>query len=120
MEEFQVPTIKDNVFSGTDVPIQEKIDEILEISNTLVDPVVGQTLITGTAEGTVAYIRKVASKSLIYLKDVSGVFEASVTLFLDLQPSGRLHKSNPEDYNYLGGWWKVAVGAHVSTNAGST
>ena len=41
------------------------IDEILEVSNTLVDPAVGQLLITGTAEGTVVYIRKVASKSLI-------------------------------------------------------
>ena len=113
------PTIKDNVFSGTEVPIQEKIDEILEVSNTLVDPAVGQLLITGTAEGTVVYIRKVASKSLIYLKDVSGVFAESDRLFLDLQPVGDYTRVNSEDYDYLGGWFKVAVGANVSTNAGS-
>ena len=53
------------------------------------------------------------------MKDVSGVFAQSDRLFLDLQPIGDYTRVNSEDYDYLGGWWKVAIGANVSTNAGS-
>lgn len=113
------PTIKDNLFSGAEISIQEKIDEILEVTNTLTDPAVGQLLTTDTAEGTVAYIRKIAAKSLIYLKDTRGVFAESGSLLLDIQPVGNYTRVNSESYNYLGGWWKIGVGVSVSTNAGS-
>jgi len=113
------PTIKDNIFSGADMPIQEKIDEILEVSNTLTDPVVGNLLNTDTAQGTVVYVRKVAAKSIIYLKDVSGVFAESGSLTLDILPIGVYSRVNSEDYDYLGGWWKINIGANVTTNAGS-
>ena len=113
------PTIKNNIFSGAEISIQEKIDEILEVSNTLTDPVIGNLLSTSTAEGTVVYVRKVAAKTLIYLKDVSGVFAESGSLLLDILPIGDYSRVNSEAYDYLGGWWKVGIGANVSTNAGS-
>ena len=113
------PTIKDNVFGGADIPIQEKIDEILEIDLTLTDPPLSSVVSTDTAEGTVAYIRKVAAKTLIYLKNVSGVFSASGSLLLDTLPVGNYTRVNTEDYDQLGGWWKVDIGASVSTDAGA-
>ena len=45
----------------------EEIDEILKVDLTLKDPVVGNVLTTDTAQGTVVYVNKVGTKTLIYL-----------------------------------------------------
>jgi len=113
------PTIKDNVFNGSEISIQQKIDEILEIDLTLVDPVVSNVVSTDTAQGTVVYVRKVAAKTLLYLSNTSGVFSATGTLLLDTLPIGDYTRVSTEDYDHLGGWWKVSIGASVSTNAGA-
>jgi hypothetical protein len=113
------PTIKNNVFSGAEISIQEKVDEILQIKLTLTDPQIGNLVSTDTAEGTIVYIRKVAAKTILYLKNVSGIFSASGNLLLDTLPIGDYTRVNTEDYDYLGGWWKVGIGAGVSTNAGA-
>jgi len=113
------PTIKDNVFDGAEISIQQKVDEILEIDLTLIDPTLSSVVTTDSAQGTIVYFRKVASKTLLYLSNTSGVFSASGTLLLDTLPIGDYTRVNTEDYDHLGGWWKVSTGANVSTNAGS-
>ena len=113
------PTIKNNVFSGAEISIQAKVDEILQVSLTLRDAPVSSVVSTSTAQGTVVYSRKIAGKTLLYLKDVRGVFSASGSLLLDTLPIGDYTRVNTEDYDHLGGWWKVGIGASVSTGAGA-
>ena len=112
------PTIKNNVFDGSEITIDDKVDEILEIELTITDPLLQGKVSTDTAEGIIVYIRKVASKTLLYLKNVKGIFSTSGTLVYNTLTVGEYVRVNTEDYNYLGGWFKVSTGTPVPTTAG--
>ena len=53
-------------------------------------------------------------KSLIYLKDVKGNFSATGDLLLGSINVGTYQRVFQEDINYLGGWWKISIGATVN------
>ena len=94
--------------------ITEKVDEILSIDQTLNDLTVGDAIATDSADGTVAWVNKVGTQSLIYLKDVKGNFSATGDLLLGSINVGTYQRVFQEDINYLGGWWKISIGATVN------
>ena len=112
-------TLLGDLFSFNAVPIVEKIDEILKVDLTLKDPVVGNVLTTDTAQGTVVYVNKVGTKTLIYLKDVQGVFSNSDSINFGNLEIGAYDRVITEDYNHLGGWWRVDFPTAVSTDLGA-
>ena len=99
-------------------PIVEKIDKF-KVDLTLKDPVVGNVLTTDTAQGTVVYVNKVGTKTLIYLKDVQGVFSTSDSINFGNLEIGAYDRVITEDYNHLGGWWRVDFPTAVSTDLGA-
>ena len=109
-------TLRNELFSYNAVPIVEKIDEILKVDLTLKDPVVGNVLTTDTAQGTVVYVNKVGTKTLIYLKDVQGIFSSSDSINFGNLEIGAYDRVITEDYNQLGGWWRVDFPTAVSTD----
>ena len=112
------PTIKTNLFSKTEVPIVQKIDAILKVDLTLVDPILSAVVNSTSFEGTVVYKRKEGTKTLLYLKDVEGVVSASGTLMYGTLEVGTFNRVLGEDYSYLSGFWMVDINATISTNAG--
>ena len=118
-ENINVSTISNEIFTGQAIPIVEKIDEILKVDITLTDPVVGNVLTTDTAQGTVVYVNKVGTKTLIYLKDVQGVFSTSDSINFGNLEIGAYDRVITEDYNHLGGWWRVDFPTAVSTDLGA-
>ena len=85
----------------------------------MTDPVVGNVLTTDTAQGTVVYVNKVGTKTLIYLKDVQGVFSTSDSINFGNLEIGAYDRVITEDYNHLGGWWRVDFPTAVSTDLGA-
>ena len=112
------PTIKTNLFSATEVPIVQKVDAILKVDLTLVDPILTAVVNSESFEGTVVYKRKEGTKTLLYLKDVEGVVSASGTLMYGTLEVGSYNRVLGEDYAYLSGFWMVDINASVSTSAG--
>ena len=112
------PTIKTNLFSATEVPIVQKVDAILKVDLTLVDPILTAVVNSTSFEGTVVYKRKEGTKTLLYLKDVEGVVTASGTLMYGALEVGTYNRVLVEDYSYLSGFWMVDINATVSTSAG--
>ena len=112
------PTIKTNLFSKTEVPIVQKIDAILKVDLTLVDPILSAVVNSESFEGTVVYKRKEGTRTLLYLKDVEGVVSASGTLMYGTLEVGTFNRVLGEDYAYLSGFWMVDINATISTNAG--
>ena len=112
------PTIKTNLFSATEVPIVQKVDAILKVDLTLVDPILTAVVNSTSFEGTVVYKRKEGTKTLLYLKDVEGVVTASGTLMYGALEVGTYNRVLVEDYSYLSGFWMVDINATISTSAG--
>ena len=96
----------------------QKVDAILKVDLTLVDPILTAVVNSASFEGTVVYKRKEGTKTLLYLKDVEGVVSASGTLMYGTLEVGTFNRVLGEDYAYLSGFWMVDINASVSTSAG--
>ena len=112
------PTIKNNLFNGSEITIEQKVDEIIEVPLTLTDVQLNVKVSTESAEGVVCYVRKEGTQTLIYLKDAKGVFSSTGTLYYGNLEVGQYTRVNTDDYNSVAGWWKVSIGANISTSAG--
>ena len=106
------------VLTGSQV-IQEKIDDILNVPDTLNSLYGGETVSTDTADGTVAYVHQEGTQSIIYLKNVKGNFSTTDSLKAGSINVGTYIRAFTEDYAYVGGWWKIDVGATINTSLGA-
>ena len=111
------PIFETNIFNLSEIQIQSKVDEILFVETSLFDVQIGDLVHSDTGSGTVTYRRKVGLKQIIYLENVSGVFTPSAELYKNSVLIGTYSREIEEDYDYLGGWWKVPVGGSVPTSA---
>lgn len=100
----------DKAFIDGNHVIQHKVDEILNIDLTIIAVTVGDVVETNTAEGTVCYVRKEGTQSLIYLSNVNGKFEDSGSLTVGILTVGDYNRVIAEDYDSLGGWWYINLG----------
>ena len=104
-------TLNDAFFTGEKV-IDDKIDDILFIDNTQSIPSVGETVNSATALGEVAFVHTTGdNRTLLYLKNTNGDFESSGNLILNNILVGVFERAVQQDYDQLGGWWKVNVGS---------
>ena len=89
--------------------IADKIDAVLYVDNIIRIPVVGDSVSSSTAIGEVAYIRiENVSQAILYIKDVSGGFNATDTLTLNAQSCGTFSLVNPTSAaSTFSGWWKI-------------
>ena len=97
--------------------IIHKVDEIISVDLTLVEVNLNDVLQTTTGSGTVAYRRKIGTRTLIYLKTVNGTINDSGTLALGSQLVGNYVKVVMNDYVTLGGWWYINLGFNTDTNS---
>ena len=89
--------------------IAKKIDAVLYIDNLIRIPTVGDSLSSDTAVGEVAYIRiENVSQAIIYMKDVSGAFSSTGTIYLNAVSCGTFELIRPANASStFGGWWKI-------------
>jgi len=88
--------------------IVEKIDDILLIDNTQAIPSVGETISSATAVAVVTKVNITGdNRSLIYVKDVNGLFESTGTLFVGDIQIGAFERAVQQEENVLGGWWQI-------------
>jgi hypothetical protein len=100
--------------------IQKKIDIVLYINASTNLPVLGDVLQTETASGIVDYIYEDVAETVIYLKDVNGVFNSNDSLFRnDGDFIGEYIKQGPVDSissdAQLGGFWFINTPSYVPT-----
>jgi hypothetical protein len=105
------PTINKTFFDGNHT-IADKVDDILLVDNTQAIPSVGETISSATAVGVVAFTYTTGdNRTLIYVKDANGDFESTGTLFVGDISVGAYERAVEQDYDALGGWWKINVGS---------
>ena len=59
------------------------------------------------------------TQSIIYLKNVKGNFSTTDSLKAGSINVGTYIRAFTEDYAYVGGWWKIDVGATINTSLGA-
>ena len=103
----------DQTFINNEHIILEKIDEILLVPVFATVPSVGDTVSTNTADGVVDHVATSGTAVVIYLKDVSGVFDpgnVNDPLRISNVLVGTYVRAVVEDttvYDTVSGWWKI-------------
>ena len=97
--------------------IQEKIDHVFRLPAYLALPQIGDLITTDTGSGQVAYVESDRDSGVVYINNVTGVFDISGELFLNNEFISLY--TEEDTYNLsedLGGFWKISAPLHY--NAG--
>jgi len=100
--------------------IQKKIDVVLYVRSSTVQPELGDILQTQTALGTVDYIFNVGAEVVMYLTGVNGTFSSTDSLFRnDGDFIGEYILQGPSDSidtsTQLGGFWYIDTPSYTPT-----
>lgn len=105
--------IDDNFITGFHQIIY-KIEQILVIGTTTTVPVEGSIVVSSNATGTVSYSREVDGKTLIYVTDVNGTFDASGILFTNAGDLiGEFLEVYPDAFDQYSGFFAIATSTYT-------
>jgi hypothetical protein len=110
-----------DAFLSLEHTIQRKIDAVLYINETIVTPDIGDTVRTGTAQGTVDYIAEDGAETILYIRDLNGSFNSADSLFrIDGDFVGEFIRQAPDDTvdteGVWGGFWWIDTPQYTPTD----
>jgi hypothetical protein len=109
-------TITSSVIIG-DHEIVEKVDHVFFIQQYLYLPLVGDTISTGDASGTVVYVDSRAGSATVYVNNVKGEFTQTGHLYInEINLVGQYEEDFYQASPYFGGYWLINTPQYNNTN----
>ena len=102
----EFPTITANFLNGTHT-INNKVDNVLHVTNFVNLPAVGETISSSVASGEIVYVANNLTDLTIYVSNVNGSFAQSGTLFVGTLRIGDYTEDYQDATNTLGGYWMI-------------